>query len=223
MSAPVACPFCRELFQDVGATACPHCEIALVPIERLPPSHEDLERQAAEWEQNGRLDEARSWLDGRAGRGALLALALAGLSLFAWAPWVDVTTPHAMTRTGYSLARGPLAWLWGGAVAWFTCLVMVATRRTLRQMLGVRAIAALLCGMTLVETLMLLGIPPDRPRLVPIAYEWSWGLYASLALSAVGVVVALRFGRDSLLGTPRADDPFAVASGGGAPQGHTLH
>ena len=47
----VACPFCRELFDRAEAEQCPHCGIPLEPLHRLPPSHEEVEREAAHWER----------------------------------------------------------------------------------------------------------------------------------------------------------------------------
>jgi hypothetical protein len=88
-------------------------------------------------------------------------------------------------------------------------------------MRGVRAILALLSGMTLVETLLLLGMSPDEPGLVPFRYEWAWGIYASLGLSAAGVLVALRFGHADARET--SSDDAAAASSGPSRAGRTVH
>src|SRR5437868_9052776 len=37
-SVLVACPFCREMFAPGERSQCPVCGVALVPIDRLPPS-----------------------------------------------------------------------------------------------------------------------------------------------------------------------------------------
>lgn len=231
MNGLLACPFCRELFERSEAEQCPSCEIDLVPIERLPPSVEHLEQEAARWEANPEEDQRRSLTDLRDGRGVCLGVAIAGMGAFAVLPWVEMTAPELRSLSGYALARGPLAWLWGGAIAWFTAFVLVATRRTRRQMWGVRAILALLSSMTLVETLMLLFVAPEQPRYVVYVYEWAWGLYASLGLSVTGALLALGFGGRAAAAPkePAAPDAPPIRDGGEGEgeslpgPGHTVH
>lgn len=194
MSQLLACPFCRELFERSETEHCPECDIPLEPLHRLPPSHEAVEEDAARWERTRPEDERRPLWDAARGRGALLAIALASLLLFWLAPWVSISAPHAEVRTGYSLARGPLGLLWGGATAWFVSLALVVSRRTIRQMRGVRAILMAFAAMTGSEIVVLLIMSPTRSRELLVLYEWCWGLYASLALSLLGVLVASRFG-----------------------------
>lgn len=194
VSQLLACPFCRELFDRTEGDRCPDCDIPLQPLHRLPPSHEVVEEEAARWEQTPPEDLARPFTDPSRGRGALLAVALASLLVFGLAPWVSVTAPYTAVRSGYSLARGPLGFLWGGATAWLVSLALVLSRRTIRQMRGVRAILMLFSAMTASEVVVLLVMTPSRGRAVPVAYEWRWGLFAALALSALGVLVAARFG-----------------------------
>ena len=194
MSRLLACPFCRELFDAAEAEQCPECEIALAPLESLPPSLEVLEEEAARWEQSSPDDALRPWLDLGQGRGLLLGIALSSLLSFWLAPWVDITSPNTAVRSGYSLARGPIGWLWGGAIAWGVSLALVASRRSLRQMRGVRPILALFAAMTASEITLLLCLSPRGSPSVHYAYQWAWGLYASLALSLAGVVAAIRFG-----------------------------
>ncbi len=194
MSQLLACPFCRELFDRTETEHCPDCDIPLSPLHQLPPSYAVIEEEAAGWERNPPEDQPLPWYDVRHGRGLLLGIALASLLSFWLAPWLDITSPHAEQRTGYSLARGPLGWLWGGAVAWFVSLALVASRRTVRQMRGVRAIVMLFAALTGSEIVMLLALRPDGARAVQTAYEWAWGSYVSLALSIAGVGVAARFG-----------------------------
>jgi hypothetical protein len=218
VSGLVACPFCRELFESSEADDCPECDVRLVPLSRLPPSYDEVEREVVDWERGDPADEPRAWLDLRDGRGLSLALSACGLLAFALAPWVDVTSPHAEWRSGYSLARGPLAWLWGGAIGWLTCIGIVASRRSRRQLWGVRAITALMSSLSFAEALMLVLLTPDEPRLVPFRYEWAWGLYVSLALSAAGVAAALRLG-----GSAPAPDAASVAPVQTARARHTVH
>jgi hypothetical protein len=182
------------MFDAAEAEQCPDCDIPLQPLHQLPPSLDAVEDEARSWEQNPPEDEPRPWHDLGRGRGLLLAVAVSSLLAFAFAPWVDISSPHAELRSGYSLARGPLGWLWGGAIAWFVSLALVASRRSVNQMRGVRAILMLFSAMTLTEVVMLVALSPGGSRQVHFAYEWSWGLYLSLALSVVGVVGSARFG-----------------------------
>ena len=82
-------------------------------------------------------------------------------------------------------------------VAWGVSLALVLSRRSLRQMRGVRPILALFAAMTASEITLLLCLSPRGSPQVHYAYQWAWGLYAALALSLAGVVAAIRFG-----GTP---------------------
>jgi hypothetical protein len=156
-----------------------------------------------------REDEVRAFFDFRRGRGALLAIAALELALFALAPWVSLTSPYPAVRTGLSLARGPLGFLWGGASAWLVTLALVASRRTIRQMRGVRVILILFAAMTASEILMIMVMSPTSTRDVPVAYEWCWGLYAALAASVLGVIVAARFG-GAAAPTPRPEPTRAA-------------
>lgn len=190
----LACPFCRELFERAETEQCPECEIPLSPLHELPPSLDALEEEAVNWERNLPEDQVRPVYALGRGRGALLALAVLSLLSFWLAPWVEMTSPHTELRSGYSLARGPIGWLWGGAIAWFVSIALVLSRRTIRQMRGVRAILMLFSAMTLAEIVMLMALSPSGQRQVYFSYEWAWGLYLSLALSAAGILFAARFG-----------------------------
>lgn len=194
MSQLVACPFCRELFDRAEAEQCPQCGLSLEPLHRLPPSHEEVEREAAHWERMRPEDQPIPLADLRRGRGALLAISSASLLAFWAAPWVTLTAPHHQVRTGLSLAAGPLGFLWGGAVAWFVSIALVASRRTIAQMRGVRAILMAFAAMTASEIAVLLALSPGGSRHVYVAYEWTWGLYVALGLSLLGVTAAARFG-----------------------------
>ena len=209
MSRLLACPFCRELFDASEAEQCPECDIPLAPLERLPPSLEVIEEQAAEWERNPADDQQRSWLDFSRGRGLLLGIALCSLLCFWLAPWVDVTSPTSATRSGYSLARGPIGWLWGGAVGWGVSVALVLSRRSLRQMRGIRPILSVFAAMTASEILLLVCLSPRGSPQLHYAYAWAWGLYASLLLSIAGILAAVRFGGPQL-DPPRAPHEPAV-------------
>jgi hypothetical protein len=194
MSQLLACPFCRELFDAAEAEHCPQCDIPLEPLHRLPPSPEAALEQAMRWEQTRPEDVRLSWWDFRRGRGALVGLALLSLLVFALTPWVSLSSPVTEQRSGLSLARGPLGFLWGGAVAWFVSIALVMSRRTITQMRGVRAILMAFAAMTASEVAVLLSMSPHGSRYVYVVYVWQWGLYAALGLSLVGVVAAARFG-----------------------------
>lgn len=190
----VACPFCRELFDRAEAEHCPDCGIPLEPLHRLPPSREEVEREAAAWERTRPEDQPIPLRDLRRGRGALLAIALGSLLVFALAPWVTFSSPHHQSRTGLSLASGPLGFLWGGAAAWLVSIALAASRRTIRQMRGVRAILMAFAAMTASEIAVLLAMSPGSSPHVYVAYDWAWGSYVALGLSLLGVVTAARFG-----------------------------
>jgi hypothetical protein len=211
----LACPFCRELFDSSEAEHCPECDIPLAPLDRLPPSLDVIEEQAAEWEQNPPEDQQLSWLDFRQGRGLLLGIALCSLLCFWLAPWVEFSSPMTVTRSGYSLARGPIGWLWGGAVAWGVSIALISSRRSVSQMRGIRPILVVFAAMTASEIAMLVFLSPKGSPHLRYDYEWSWGLYASLALSIAGIIAAVRFG-GAVLARPRA--PLAAMARDERPQ-----
>jgi hypothetical protein len=194
VSQLLACPFCRELFDRTEAERCPDCDIPLEPLHRLPPSYETSEEEAARWERTRPWDEPLPLQDFGRGRGALIGLAMASLVVFWLAPWVSVTSPYTALRSGYSLASGPIGFLWGGAMGWLSSIALALSRRTIAQMRGVRAVLMVFAAMTASEVAVLLMLSPSGERDVPIAYQWQWGLYAALVLSGLGVAVAARFG-----------------------------
>jgi hypothetical protein len=188
MTRLLACPFCRQLYGDAeGVESCPECGLPLRPFERLPPSFE-VEPQEYVAPEDRRLPFGYV----RRGRGALLVLAIAGFATF-FCPWLRTSQPDTSVYTGFDLARGNAGWLWAGAVAWFVLLPLVASRRTITQMRGVRIICTLFAAMTLVDILLLFALRASSGR-VPVSFTWSWGLYVSLALSALGAIIATRFG-----------------------------
>lgn len=218
VSRLLACPFCRELFDQAEARNCPDCDIPLEPLHRLQPSLAETERDALDWERERPEDELRAWHDLSHGRGILLGIALASLLAFWFAPWVDISSPHAELRTAYTLARGRVGWLWGGAIAWFMTLALVASRRSLHQMRGVRAILLSFSAMTWAEILMLVLLSPRASREVHVVYGWAWGLYVSLGLSIAGSIASLRFGV-----APRAPAPGRAAPTSSGTEPPTVH
>jgi len=188
---------------------CAECEdVRLIPVHDMPQSFEEAEAEAARWEATLPQDRTLPLGYVGRGRGALVALSIAGLAAF-FAPWLHMHVPEEASFSGFDLARSRLPWLWGGAAGWFTLLPLVSSRRTVTAMRGVRIIAATFCSMTLLEAILLLAVPPARGA-VPHSYDWAWGLYASAALSFVAVFVATRFGGS----LSRFDPNFARRNGG---------
>jgi len=204
----LACPFCRELFEPRERRACPVCGVALVPLDRLPPS---LDAQAEDGVPHLPENDALGFSYLGRGRGALAALALAGLAAF-MAPWVRVTMPDIVTFSGFALARR-LGWSWGAGVAWFVLGPTVLSRRTIAQMRGARVAAAFLSAVPGVTASVLLARPPHGSHLVPLRFDFGEGLYATLVLSALAVGFALFFGG-------RTD---AISVRRGTSQGHVVH
>jgi hypothetical protein len=182
------------MFESGEHTRCPECDVLLKPLSELPPSFEVQEEEAVAWERTAPEDMPLPLFDPSRGRGLLLLTAVASLAVFFLAPWVAVHQPYNQAYTGFALARGALGWLWGGAVAWFVTLALVPTRRSIRQMRGVRAVLALFASMTTVEVALLLILSPRSSGGVRFDYTWSFGVYAALVLSVTGVVVSLFFG-----------------------------
>jgi hypothetical protein len=162
-------------------------------MDRLPPSHDALLAEAMEGEITPpeHRDLGLGYF-GR-GRGALLCLSLLGLFAF-FMPWVEVRAPEQIVASGFDLARGRAGWLWGGAVAWFTMLPLVWTRRTIFKMRGVRIVCVLFAVLTLAEVTMMMSLPPQSSRMRPVDLSWGWGIYLSGAVSLVAALVASRFG-----------------------------
>ena len=223
MSRLLSCPFCREMFESGEHTHCPDCDVALKPLSELPPSFEAQEEEAAAWERTAPEDLPLPLLDLGRGRGLLLLTSVASLVVFFVTPWVSVHQPYNLSYTGFALARGALGWLWGGAVAWFVTLALVPTRRSIRQMRGVRAVLALFASMTLMEVTLLLILSPRSSGGVRFDYTWSYGVYAALALSITGLVLALFFGGSIEAKPAEAPKNKYVTLRPAAPSRRTLH
>jgi hypothetical protein len=197
VSGLLACPFCRDVVATANARTCDECDVLLVPLEELPPHVEDF-HEGEDGAENVASDPPQdvelplSFM--RRGRGALLTICVLGFAAF-FAPWCYERAPELKTWTGYSFAAGPLTWLWGGVVGWFVMFPLVLTRRSVSKMRGARVICTSFAAMTAIEAFVLLLLSrPDPESLVPIAFTWAWGLYASLGLSLAGIFVALRLG-----------------------------
>lgn len=195
----LACPFCRELFIRGEEIRCPSCEIPLVDAAEL----------SEELDEFSEIDEVREphlellppFFMGR-GRGALIGLCLLGFGAF-FLPWVDMSAPEIQLLSGADLAKRA-GWIWSAAVAWFVLLPLVLTRRTIDKMRGARVAAAMLSAIPAVTATVLALFPP-KSKLVPLLFRWGAGLYATLALGILGILVAIRFGGRVEVGNKRRE------------------
>lgn len=192
MAALQACPFCRKLFTTGEARACPDCDVALVGMNQLPPSLDALGEEAEDGHVTFPEDQLLPTTYMGRGRGALIALSLAGIASF-FLPWVELTMPETAVYSAFDLARGRAGWLWGGATAWFVMIPLVLSRRTIARMRGVRIVIIMFAAMTFTEALMLWLMPPRR-GITPLELHFRYGLFLSGAISLLGVAVAARFG-----------------------------
>ncbi len=191
--ALLACPFCRELFQDGERERCPVCGVALVAFEKLPPSHEALHEDLPVEPEHELLPPRYL---GR-GRGLLAALGVAGLVAF-FLPWIDLTMPDVVALSGFTLAQR-LGWAWGAGVAWFILVPTVLSRRSIFQLRGARVAAAFLAAVPGTTVAVLLARPPHGSRGVAVHFTFGPALYATLGLSIVALAAAVVLGG-------RADD-----------------
>lgn len=187
----LACPFCREMFEEGEAKTCPVCGMALTQFEKLPPSLDALHDEAGvptapELERFG-------WTYLGRGRGALAALAAVGIGLF-FLPWVRLTMPYITSYSGFNLAADRIGWLWASFVGWSVLIPTVLSRRNIAQLRGARVAAAGLAAAPAVAIAVLLLFPPHGKHGVPLRYTWDWPFWAMLAVSVAAVLVSLRLG-----------------------------
>jgi hypothetical protein len=207
--ALLACPFCREMFEQGEAKACPVCGMALAKFEDLPPSHDAMhdeagvpltpETQTLPWRYMGR------------GKGALLALAALGIAMF-FLPWVRLTMPHIDTLTAFEMAHR-IGWLWGAGIAWLVLVPTVMSRRTIVQLRGARVAAAFLSAVPIVSVGLLVAFPPHGVRGVPVRFTWEWPMWVTLGVALAAVAVSLRLGG-------RVDD---ISVSRGSSKGQAVH
>lgn len=219
MSALRACPFCRTLYRPDEGSVCAECGVGLVPMHSLPPSAEPDpdELEPAPLPE----DEELPWTYWGRSRGALVVLCVVGLAAF-FLPWVEVIRPELSLRSGFDLARGRAGWLWGGAAAYLVLIPFVLTRRTIARMRGVRLVCVMLASVPALEAVMLLLLPPRGRGPMPVYIEWRWGLYVSLALSALATLAALRLG-GSLPELPASPAKRSIPPPRRRPDGETIH
>jgi hypothetical protein len=185
----VSCPFCHDLVDGRDRRSCSVCGIALVPLHRVSPSTDELDVDGMPLQPEH--DPLPVTFLGR-GRGPLAVLALAGVAAFL-SPWVKVTLPDIVTYSGFALARR-LGWVWAAGIAWCVLAPTVVSRRSIARMRGARLAAAFLSAIPGVSALVLLGRPPHGSHGVPLRFAFGAGVYITLGLSALALVVSLAFG-----------------------------
>lgn len=178
------------MFEVGEAKQCPVCGVKLTRFEDLPPSHDAMHDEGGV-PLTPEL-ERLPWRDMGRGKGATLALALVGVVLF-FLPWVRLTLPYVDAKSGFTLAHERLGWLWATFAAWVVLVPTVLSRRTILQLRGARVAAAFLGAIPAVAVVVLLARPP-RGGIVPVRYSWDWPLWATLVVSLLAVVVAVRLG-----------------------------
>lgn len=176
------------MFEKGEATACPVCGMSLVAFEKLPPSYEAATEDGIPIQP---LHEPLPIGYMRRSRGALALIGLVGIALF-FVPWIHVKVPDIFVLSGFQLGRS-LGWAYGGGVAWMVLVPTVLSRRSLAQMYGARVAAAFLAAIPGVEVIVLRLFPP-RTLYFTLGFEFTWAFWATLALSIVAVVFAVRFG-----------------------------
>ncbi len=186
----LACPFCREMFEEGEEKSCPVCGMALTAFEKLPPSHDALHDEAGV--PTIPELEPLAWHDFRRWKGITVAFGLVGLALF-FLPWVHLTMPYIASKSGFDLAHERIGWLWACCAAWVVLVPTVASRRTIVQLRGARVAAAFLAAIPGVAVGILLAKPP-RGGIVPVRYTWEWPIYGVLVLSVLAVYAACRLG-----------------------------
>ena len=207
--ALVACPFCREMFEQGEAEACPLCGVALTEFSKLPPLAHAIDEFDDIPVATEREPLPATYM-GR-GKGAIALLALAGLVVF-FLPWIRMSLPYDLAISGFDLARGRLGWVWASGVAWVVLVPTVLSRRSIFDMRGARVAAAFLSAIPGMTVGILVARPPSG-GMVPLRFVYEWPIFATLILSVSALAFALRLGG-------RIDD-IAVARG--TSKGQDLH
>lgn len=186
----LACPFCRELFEEGEAKACPVCQMQLAQLHKLPPSIDAMHDEAGV--PTAPEVEALPLTYLKRSKGPLAALGLAGLVLF-FLPWVHLTMPYIDNKSAFDLAHERIGWLWAVCAAWVVLVPTVLSRRSIVQMRGARVAAAFLSAIPAVAVAVLLAKPP-RGGIVHVRYTWGWPMWATLAVSLLAIAFSFRLG-----------------------------
>lgn len=183
----LACPFCREMFEEGEAKTCPVCGMDLAKLHKLPPSIDALHDEAGVPTAPEVEPMPLTYL-GR-GKGPLAALGLAGLAFF-FLPWVNLTMPYIASKSGFDLSHERIGWLWACCAAWVVLIPTVLSRRSIVQMRGARVAAAFLSAIPGTAIGILLAKPPHG-GIIPVKYTWDWPIYATLGVSIVAVLLSI--------------------------------
>lgn len=188
----LACPFCREMFEEGESAVCPVCGVSLTAFEKLPPSHDAVAEAIASLSIPPEQQAMPLTYLGR-GKGALALLSFVGIGLF-FLPWIHLTLPYIDARSGFDLAHKRLGWVWATGVAWAVLVPTILSRRSIVQMRGARVAAALLSAIPGACVAILMLRPPPKSALVPIAFTFGWPMWATLLISLIAFGFALRLG-----------------------------
>lgn len=188
------CPFCKEIFPEGAHASCPHCEVHLIPASKATP----LVEAAMEDDELEDGEPVLPWTHWGHGRGPMLVACLLGLGVFLL-PWVHVFTPDRAVYTGPVMGERTRV-AWAAAVAWFTLIPTILSRRTVSKLRSGRVAAALLAFIPGLVAFLFLMNPPDSLQVhgvtMKIRFEWGIGLYLTLLLGALSTpFAALRLGR----------------------------
>lgn len=190
MAGLVACPFCREMFERSEAEVCPECGLPLSDITKLPKTALHDEEHAPE-PVPPELERLPFTFVGRQ-RGALALVAVLGMGAF-FLPWLREFAPELRELSGLAFAQ-KLSWMWAPFVAFLVMLPMVLTRRSVHAMRGARLAIALLAIIVITTVILRLSVVPESTRLRPRRFEWTYGIYATLALGLLALGLSTRFG-----------------------------
>jgi hypothetical protein len=166
--------------------------MALRPLAQLPPSHDVRAAEALDWQRTAPQDRTLPWFYFARGRGVLLIIGLLGLAS-AFLPWVNLTKPHIATLSSVDLMRSRGFWFGGALVAWLVMVPLVATRRSVTRMRGVRIILCFFALTPVCQALMLYLNAPSS-KLVPVEFSWGFGFVANAVLGLCAVPFAATFG-----------------------------
>jgi len=183
------------MFELGEARACPECGLALEDIAKLPPPTASLDDDEPFEVLPPELEQLPWSYMGR-GRGVLTAVAVLGLGAF-FLPWMQESAPELRVWTGLRFAER-LSWMWAPFVSWFVLVPLVLSRRSIHAMRGARFAVALMALIVVMTVIMRVTIVPQSSRLLPVRFEWSYGLWVTLALGIVALVFAVRFGGSSV-------------------------
>ena len=190
-NAILFCPFCRECFE--GETVCPDHELALVPLEKLPPRPEDARAAPKD-------DEKLAPFDLRYGRAVVAGGALLAIVSFFLPFLTRAGDGHLITFSAAQLATTVAPNLWTIPFAAVVLLAILARRRTLGQMRGARLVVFLMglfpavsAGYTVLRSLRM-AQELIRERGAQLEVTVDYGLFVTVAASLVIAAGAFRLG-----------------------------